>query len=287
MRKEQKQKKMGRHTRHILKSLLIVPLTLAVAFGCSKYDNPDNLHFTDYGMACKYESGGSGPDYFLLRDDGATLYIKNLLWDYEKFGDGQRVKFDYEIMDNPGGTRMTASGRTYDITLYYISMIPEWAPVPLSFILEDEEHRQDSIGNDPLGEITKMYFSGNHVNLTYTYWKKQNEPHNMSLVVDDIEGTDDEITVYIRHNGNGDVPKGTESNFSRKKSEVSFSVESLVPAGRSSVSIKFVWQEYEKGKNKTWEDVEEKSETRTFSLYGNSDKQIVGNIDERAPSHYF
>lgn len=260
-------------------------MALAAVFACSKYDSPDDVHITAYGSAVKYNGTGVA-DYYLLQDDGAILYIKNLLWDYELYKDGQRVKFNYEIMDDSGGSRTAASGETHDITLYYISMVPEYDTVALSFIMGDEEHRQDSIGNDPLGEITKMFFSGGYLNVEYTYWKRGTQSHDIRLVVDDINATENEVTVYIRHNANGDAPKGTESGFSRNESEVSFSIGSLIPAGKNSITVNFIWTEYAKGKNKTWNDVVERTEQRVFSLGSGPNKQIVGSVQNNMPVWY-
>lgn len=253
-------------------SSLAIVATMFASFACSKYDNPENVHITAYGSVVRYNGSGEEADYYLRQDDGATLFVKDF-WGNELFTtDGQRVKFNYEIMDDAEGTRAQVSGEIYDIRLYYISKVLELDTVALSFIMEDEEHRRDSIGTDPLGQITRMFFSGNYVNVQYTYWKKKNTSHEINLVVDDMNTTEDEVTVYICYNANGDAPESSESGFSREESEVSFNIGSLIPVGKNSIRIRFEWKEFAKGKTT------EKMTTRVFSLDPGANKQIVGSL---------
>lgn len=263
--------------KQISRGLIIVSAIFAVV-ACSKFDKQEKVHITAYGSTVEYDGEGVA-DYYLLQDDGAILYIKNLLWDYERYKDGQRVKFNYEIMDEHAATRTTASGETHDITLYYISMVPEWETVPMSFLTEEgQEHRQDSIGNDPLAGITRMFFSGDYVNVEYAYWKKENKPHNMNLVVDDMTAEEGEVRVEIRHNANGDVPGNSTSGFEYKISEVSFNIRSLIPAGKNSAKIRFVWKEY--GKSGPME------KTAVYSPGLSSNRPIVGSVENNSPGSY-
>ncbi len=243
-----------------------------VSFACSKYDSPENVHITAYGSVIRH---AGTDDYYLRQDDGATLFVKDL-WGYVQCVDGLRVKFIYEIMDNPAGTRTTANGEIYDVTLYYISPVPERDTVALSFIMEDEEHRQDSIGNDPLAGITGLFFSGDYVNVEYAYWRKGEGPHNMNLVVDDVNVKEGEVTVEIRHNAAGDVPEGSTTGFERIESEVSFYIRSLVPAGKNSLRIRFVWKEY--GKSRPME------RTGEYKVAPGTNKPIiVGSVKSNPP----
>ncbi len=247
------------------------------AFACSKYEGKENVHITAYGSAVEYNGEGE-TDYYLLQDDGAILYIEKNVWPHEEIAPGQRVKFKYEIMGSPSETRTTASGEVYDIALYYITMVPEWDPVSLSFINGNMEHRQDSIGNDPLAGITRMFFSGDYVNVEYAYWKKEIRPHNVNLVVDDTEAHDGEVTVEIRFNANGDVPAGSTSGFSRIDTEVSFNIRSLVPAGEHSVNINFVWKEYGGSEPRRTRGV--------YTLDAGSSRPIVGSVESNSPGGY-
>jgi hypothetical protein len=261
---------MGRDLIYIARCLIVAVVACA-AFACSKYDSRDNVVITTYGSVIKYNGTDEVTDYYLRQDDGATLFVNNL-WGYERYVDGQRVKFTYEIIDDPNATRTVASGETYNIRLYYISIVPEWDPVPLSFIKQDEEHRQDSIGHDPLGGITGMFFSGDYVNMEYTYWGKGNGPYNINLVVDDENATEDEVTVYVRHNANGDAPVGSTSGFSQKESEVSFNISSLVSHGNNAITINFEWEEW--GKNGSVK----MKKTGVFTRDSRSNRPISGSM---------
>ena len=247
------------------------------ALACSKYEDKKNVHITAYGLTVEYRGEGAA-NYSLLQDDGAILYIEKNAWPHEEVAPGQRVKFKYEIIDSPSETRTMASGEVHDIALYYITMVPEWDPVPLSFILEDEEHRQDSIGNDPLAGISRLFFSGDYVNVEYSYWKKEIKPHNMNLVVDDMQAVEGEVRVEIRHNANGDMPGSSMAGFERKYRDVSFNIRSLVPPGENSVKIKFVWKE--SGKSKPVE------KTGVFTLDSGAGKPIVGSVESYQPGSF-
>lgn len=218
---------------------------MVVAAACSKYDSPDNLHYEDYGTAYTYD-GNPAADYYIVRDDGVTLYIKSnqLLGKYTA-KDGQRVKCNYEILTTNPETR-SQSVVEHEIKLYSISDVLKKDPVWQDFVDEDFEKRRDSIGNDPLVKVKKMFYSGKFVNVEFTYLRQANleKPitHLITLVVDDADEKG-VVKARIYHNANGDLPSGNEGSFAIHEYEMSFDLSSVIPEGQESVMIEFEWQE--------------------------------------------
>ena len=276
---------MELNIKHIFKYLLLMPLMVAFTVACSKYDSPENVHYDDYGIVYTYNN----PDipkanFYIVRDDGVTLYIKALNTSGEFIPtDGQRVRCNYEILSkvaSDASTTRVAGVDEYGIKLYSIFDVRTKDPVKQSFEDEDPEWWEQNIGTDPLVKVTKMYYSGKYVNVEFTYLRKSDVDHFVNLVVSepDEKGV---VKAVICHNADGDMPQGGNTgSFREVTSEVSFDLSTLIPEDKDSVMIEFEWLEYGRQLPRT--------ESKLFTRNPKGNTLIVGSIDsERTSYHYW
>lgn len=126
--------------------------------------------------------------------------------------------------DTKTGTRIIFSATLYDevasdpYKLYtgsLVEILPVVVekPILLSWVNE-EQHRIDSVGNDPL-ELTKISVSGKYLNVEF--FMRQNDgsiKHTISFVVDDVSAPENgTLNITMRHNGNGDTPAAPYRNI--------------------------------------------------------------------------
>lgn len=225
-------------------------------------------------MNGKSQSAG----YTIRLDDESELLIVSNLIPYVAVENGQRVIANYTILGEVEEDRATNSStvfrKQYYIRLNGLTDVLSKAPVRQSFILEDEEVREDSIGNDPI-RVVKASFGGKYLNISFevpmqpTYGGTSSVKHFINLIHDDTQIRNDSVFLTLRHNGYEDVPtSGNSSSFVWGFGLVSFDISSILPEGQNSIAVKLIWTEY----GESLDDRETKSDTGTFT-YGGSSQQ--------------
>ena len=228
----------------------------------------------DYSLGKYWISYGtvetSGPDDFsIVRDDGSRLVVVSNGIPLINIEDGQRVIANYTIL---GDSREEGVGLN-GVIEYYVRLnglydVLTKAPVKQSFIEEDAEVREDSIGNDPI-RVLEAWFGGKYLNINFEVAVRYGSSvkHFINLVQDDVQVHGDSVYVTLRHNGYDDVPESsTAGSFVWGFGRVSFDILSLIPEGKTSVPVKLIWTEY----GDSLEDRETKSDSGTFILPQNS-----------------
>lgn len=242
-------RRMGKS--YISRYILIAATALLAS--CSAYNDPENYGIlTDYAIAAKYEGNGI-VDYFFERDDGAILLINNST-PSEEVADGQRVKLYYQIDGESGGSesRMTIvnTKKVYNITLYAMVKVPVREPLSMSTLTPEESRR---LGDDPLEQVTRLFFSGGYLNLEYRISANNEDGfHDLNLVIEDAlihaeEETDEEageeLTLYIRYNNDASGSQAISSNLTDQEYAVSFDITRLIPEEQTTLKINFIWRE--------------------------------------------
>ena len=256
----------------IWKLLLAMFAVLPVFTACDDDDDYYYVHngdvWTTYGNLEKIDNG-SRQEYAIRLDDGDRLIVTDGLGFSADEGDeGMRVHLRYAYVGSEREESGLDTPMDYYIRLYNISEVLCKQPVTRSFVLADEEHRLDSIGNDPIN-VTDAWFSGKYLNVEFEVPVKPNSSvqHFINLVHDDIELHGDSVYVYLRHNAYEDAldfeSGHATGDFHWAFGCVSFDVSSILPDGQSSVPVKFMWT----GFNKDLTGTVDKNDTGTFSLY--------------------
>lgn len=185
---------------------------------------------------------GEGSTYIIRRDDGSKLHIVSNLLPLYRFTDGQRIIANYTILDDATDSDLTAS---YYIRLNAITEVLTKSTIKQSFINADAEHRNDSIGNTPLG-VEEAWIGSKYLNINFTFLTNpyNRVQHMISLVRNDIELNEaGEVVLTLRHNAFKDVPSSSNPMvvaFGR----VSFDISAVVPEDAMSAKIRLVWEEY-------------------------------------------
>lgn len=192
----------------------------------------------DYGLPGKWVSFGEVTKTSnlmveeILADNGDVLVVtSNMIPQYEmKVGD--RVQINYSIT---GNLPATDSRKGSQIKLYLARLILSKGPIEESFILEDEQHRNDSIGNDPVG-VEYAWFGGKYLNLCITMMRSDpDKMHMINIVHDDTDAEDATVYLTLRHNAKGDHPSYPSYGL------VSFDLSGLMPEGAKQIYIKLQW----------------------------------------------
>lgn len=248
----------------IMLGLLAVGLT-----ACSDDDDDHSARYRSYGMILdENDSGADG--YNIITDRGSVLIPDADRLPNVTVKNNDRVIAYYSILNNK--KPVEGEDQTYGVWLTHLYKVLSKQPVLLSFVNENEEHREDSIGNNPI-RINDTWFGGKYLNIDYSIARHRNSTvqHMLNLVADDIDFDDDGygyMRVFLRHNGYDDVPTiGTADSFVYSRGLVSFDLTSLLPEGRNSLNIILYWRSYTDG----FGSPREFSDRGTFTPYG-SDK---------------
>lgn len=257
----------------IWKLLLVLFVAVPAFVACDDDDEYYYVHNGDlwstYGNLEKIDNG-SRQKYAIRLDDGDRLIVTEGRGFSADDGDeGMRVHLCYAYVGSERGEDGLDTPMDYYIRLYDINEVLCKQPVKESFILTNEAHRTDSIGNDPVN-VEDAWFSGKYLNVEFQVLVKLNSSvqHFINLVYDDVEIHGDTAYVYLRHNAYEDAFEFAEERPMREFrwtfGRVSFDVTSILPAGISSVPVKFIWTAF----NKNLTGTVEGCETGTFSLNG-------------------
>ena len=140
---------------------------LPVFTACDDDDDYYYVHngdvWTTYGNLEKIDNG-SRQEYAIRLDDGDRLIVTDGLGFSADEGDeGMRVHLRYAYVGSEREESGLDTPMDYYIRLYNISEVLCKQPVTRSFVLADEEHRLDSIGNDPINVTDDPGRIQNHV----------------------------------------------------------------------------------------------------------------------------
>ena len=207
-------------------------LFLFILFSCIK-DKDDIL--VSYGVIRNVNSVNN---YEILTDKGETLKVLKS-YTSQTIEDDKRVLVNYEVLSDKEKNR-----KIYDVSVNGFYNLLSKPVVYESFILQEEEARRDSIGNDPFNQI-HAGFGGNYINIDFElfYLQYSDVKHLINLVYDDTRADADTIYLTLFHNAYGEEPE-TKSNLYKGVGRSSFLISDLLPPGVSSKPVMITWKEY-------------------------------------------
>jgi len=208
-------------------------LSVFLLFSC--LDENDDI-YVSYGVI---QNVNSNNDYEILTDKGNALVVTRSLTSRTIEND-MRVLVNYEII-----SEKDKSKNVFEIKVNGFYNLLTKPVVKESFILQDEESRRDSIGNDPFSGISAR-FGGDYINIDFELLHSQSSDnkHMINIVHDDTRTNADTIYLSLYHNAYGEVP-GQGLYLYRGIGRCSFKVSDLLPQGVSSIPVKLMWTEYD------------------------------------------
>ena len=213
-------------------NLFFVLFSFLVFFSC--LNDRDDIKVS-YGVIRNVNSVNN---YEILTDKGNTLIVTKSHTS-QTIENDKRVLVNYEVMSDKEKNK-----KIYEVSVNGFYNLLSKPVVYESFILQDEEARRDSIGNDPFNQIDAA-FSGDFININFEVLHLQysNVKHMINLVYDDMRADADTIYLTIYHNAYEEVPgKGLylQKGFGRS----SFKISDLLPSGVASKVVQIKWTEY-------------------------------------------
>ncbi|MDR0699457.1 MAG: hypothetical protein LBG28_09630 [Tannerella sp.] len=180
----------------------------------------------------------SNDNYEILTDKGNTLAVTKS-YTSQTIENDKRVLVNYEILSDKDKNK-----KIYEVKVNGYYNLLSKPLVNESFILQEEEVRRDSIGNDPFVNVS-AWFGGNYINIDFNilYEQNVNKKHMINLIYDDIQAAADTIYLTLRHNAYGEVPaKGVY--LYKGWGRCSFKISDLLPEGVTSKPVKLMWTQY-------------------------------------------
>ena len=231
---------------------------LSVFLLVSCLDNDYDDVFVSYGVV---QNVNSANDYEILTDKGNTLIVKKS-YTSQKIENDKRVFVNYEMLSDENKNK-----NVYEVKVNGLYSLLSKPLVNESFIIRNEEHRRDSIGNDPFNEIY-TWFGGDYININFDVFHSQysGKGHMINLVYDDLRADADTIYLALYHNAYGEVP-GEGRELYRRIGRSSFKVADLLPQDVTSKPVKITWSQYEGFGH----SVKECSKTAVFKLGDTAD----------------
>ena len=233
-----------------MKRLLKISLVLGLlAAGFSACDDDDGYSLDKFWISYGVIEGNGDDyvrDYMIRLDNGSRLLLSANLVPGWPVKDGQRVIANYTILgDSP---RMDGT-KDYYVRLNMLYDVLSKDVVKQSFIDEDEEVREDSIGHDPI-DVAEAWFGGGFLNITFEILHGGGT-HFINLVQDDARISGDSVFLTLRHNAYSDPQAYRGFGY------VSFDMVPLVPEGKTELPVRLTWEGY---------DGQTHSDTGTFKL---------------------
>ena len=231
---------------------------LSVFLLVSCIDNDYDDIYVSYGVI---KNVNSKNDYEILTDKGNTLIVSKS-YTSQKIENDKRVLVNYELLSDDGRNK-----NAFEVKVNGFYSLLSKPFVNESFILQKEEHRRDSIGNDPFNEIY-TWFGGDFLNINFDVYHSRysGKSHMINLIYDDIRSDSDTIYLTLRHNAYGEVP-GKVHDLYRGIGRSSFKIADLLPDGVTSKAINITWLQYEDYSLRT----KEYSKTAIFKLGDTAD----------------
>lgn len=204
-------------------------------FSC--LDDDDNDLYVSYGVI---QNMNSVSDYEIFTDKGNTLVVTKSSTSTPVEND-QRVYVYYDILSDKNSNK-----NVYEIHVNGFFNLLTKPMVYESFILQDEEARRDSIGNDPFSRIS-AWFGGDYINIDFEVWHAQSsdKKHMINLVYDDTRVNADTVYLRLYHNAYGEVPENHNLSLYRGIGKSSFKVSDLLPQNVSSMPFRLTWTQYD------------------------------------------
>lgn len=222
--------------RNVL-SLALGLLSCFVFFSC--LDDDDDGYYVSYGVV---RNMNSTSDYEIYTDKGNTLVVTKSQATGFELEDDKRVLVYFDILSEEN-----ANKNVYEIRVNYFFNLLSKPIVNESFILQNEEARRDSIGDDPFSRIS-AWFGGDFINIDFEVWHAQNSDvkHMINLVYDDTRADADTVYLRLYHNAFGEVPKDNIiHNLYQGIGKSSFKVSDLLPENVSSKPFRLSWTQYD------------------------------------------
>ena len=242
------------------KNVLNVGLGLLSIFLLLSCLKDDNDIYISYGVIRNVISDN---DYEILTDKGNTLKVLKSFTTQTVEND-KRVLVNFEILSDKDKQK-----NLYDVSVNGFYQLLSKPVVYESFILQDEETRRDSIGNDPFYQI-QAGFGGDFINIDFEVWHAQysDVKHLINLVYDDTRTDADTIFLNLFHNAYGEIP-GNNQNLHKGIGRSSFKISDLLPPGVTSKCVKITWTEYI-----YYYETRERSSSGIFNVGDKSDNNI-------------
>ncbi|MCD8102845.1 MAG: hypothetical protein LUE26_09810 [Alistipes sp.] len=237
-----------------------------LSLGITACNDDDGYSLRDryYNFGMVEAIDGKIENGFNIRLDNGTWLVINNSYAVRNIKDGDRIIAAYTILGELDPYR---DDKRYLAILTDYSRILSKSPVLQSFIDQDAEVREDSIGYDPI-RVDNAWFGGKYLNIEFSVPRKQgtNVVHMLNLVADDTEeGNDGTLNLYFRHNAFDDVPEPGSGGFVYTSSLVSFDLTELVPEGAGSLDIALHWTQFS---STEWDSTFDGEKTGTFRPYG-------------------
>lgn len=255
--------------------ILLSAMLAFIAFAsCSDTHNSEwGDYLISYGTVVKTER--TADNFDIKRDDGVLLHISSNLIPNVQLDDQQRVLVNYTIIPDqvPGGGSFDSSTspiKSYNVQLNGIEKILTKRALTESFILADEQHRNDSIGNDAI-IITDAWFTGKYINIHFAVWEwgeAFENSHFLNMVYDDTLPAGEAARLTLRHKSTG--PGGVSGGQILRYGDVSFDISAILPEGGTEREVELRWQNYS-GTVST--------DTGTFRLNATSDSAPKGSFN--------
>jgi hypothetical protein len=205
-------------------------------------DEDEDKNYASYGVI---KNAVSERNYEILTDKGNTLVVTHSRSTKEIAND-MRVLVNFNLKSDK-----ECSQKVYEVEVNGFYNLLSKPLVWESFILENEEFRRDSIGNDPFNYVY-AWFGGDYINIDFeAYFDKfSNEKHLINLVYDDTKASAD--TIYLSFYQNAfDKESRYGHQYERGWGRCSFKLSDLLPADTNSKPVKLTWREYKYGYNVT------------------------------------
>jgi hypothetical protein len=201
-------------------------------FSCS--DDIDDI-YVSYGVVRNVTSDNN---YEILTDKGNTLAVTKS-YTSQAIENDKRVLVNYEILSDKDKNK-----KIYEVKVNGFYNLLSKPLVNESFILQEEEVRRDSIGNDPFVSIN-AWFGGDYINIDFNIFHAQNvdKKHMINLIYDDTQVAADTMYLTLRHNAYGEVP-GEGIYLYKSWGRCSFKISDLLPEGVTSKPVKLTWTQY-------------------------------------------
>ena len=234
-----------------------------VCFSCA---DKDVDIYASYGVL---QNVTSDNNYEILTDRGNTLVVTKSHTDQD-IEEGKRVLANYEILSDKQQNK-----RIYEVKVNGFYNLLSKPLVMESFILEAEEARRDSIGNDPFIQILGD-FGGDFINIDFEVFFRYNSSikHLINLIYDDTSAETDTIRLILRHNAYGETP-AMSYDLHSGWGKCSFKIADLLPEGVVSMPVKLTWEQFDRNNHSS----KERSSTRIFK---NKDSNANTSRYERA-----
>ena len=208
-------------------------LSVFLLFSC--LDESDDI-YVSYGVI---QNVNSTNDYEILTDKGNSLVVTKS-HSSQSIENDKRVLVNYEILSDKDKNK-----NVYEIKVNGFYNLLTKPVVKESFILQDEEARRDSIGNDPFNAVSAR-FGGDYINIDFELYHSQSsdKKHMINLVYDDSRANVDTLYLSLYHNAYGEVPEKGLYLY-KGVGRCSFKIADLLPQGVSSIPVKLMWTEYD------------------------------------------